>query len=199
MERYRNAQPHTMVDIARPYELWSLDAETAKIDRDILEVGVWRGGTGLLLAAHAQVVSRGRDVFLCDTFKGVVKAGQRDTAYAGGEHADANIDGVNKLLTENDVHNCIILPGIFPDETGPIIASRRFSLCHIDVDVYDSGLGVFDWVWPRMAPGGVVVLDDYGFGMCPGITQLCEESRARPDLVFIHNLNGHAVLMKTKA
>jgi O-methyltransferase len=44
-----------------------------------------------------------------------------------------------------------------------------------------------------------VVFDDYGFRGCVGITLLAEELRARQDLVFVHNANGHAILVKTKA
>jgi len=199
MELFQRIQGHTLVDVMRCHELWSLVAESSKIAGDILEVGVWKGGTGCILASRAQMIGRKGDVFLCDTFRGVVKAGPHDASYVGGEHADTSIDSVNQLLIDVGVHNCIILPGIFPDETGAIIASRRFSLCHIDVDVYESGRGIFDWVWPRMAPGGVVVFDDYGFSVCTGITILGEDLRARDDLVFIHNLNGHALLVKTKA
>ncbi len=173
-------------------------AETAKIDGDILEVGVWRGGTGCIMAARAQMIGRTCNVFLCDTFSGVVKAGAIDQD-VGGEHADTSIGIVNQCLTDAGVHNCIILTGIFPDETGPAIASRRFSLCHIDVDVYRSALEVFEWVWPRMSPGGVVVFDDYGAQGCAGITILVQELRARRDLLFIHNINGHAIFIKTKA
>jgi O-methyltransferase len=189
---------YTLVDPMRCHELWSLVAETAKIDGDILEVGVWRGGTGCIMAARAQMIGRTCNVFLCDTFKGVVKAGAND-GYVGGEHADTDIGIVNQLLTDAHVHNCIILTGIFPDETGPAIASRRFSLCHIDVDVYRSALEVFEWVWPRMSPGGVVVFDDYGTEGCEGMTILAHELRTRQDLVFIHNINGHAIFIKTKS
>ena len=58
--------------------------------RDVLEVGVWRGGTGCLLAAKAQSLNRNATVFLCDTFSGVVKAGEIDNFYKGGEHADTS-------------------------------------------------------------------------------------------------------------
>jgi len=197
MELYPRIGEHTLVDALRCYELWCLVSETAKVDGDILEVGVWRGGTGCILGAREQMTGRKRNVFLCDTFCGVVKAGSIDT-YSGGEHADTDIGIVNQLLMDTNVHNCIILKGIFPDETGPSIASRRFSLCHIDVDVYQSGLDIFEWVWLRMSPGGVVVFDDYGFPGCVGITTLVEQLRTREDLVFIHNLNGHAILVKTK-
>jgi O-methyltransferase len=199
MGLYSRVQPFTLVDHIRCHELWNFVSETAKIDGDILEVGVWRGGTGCIMAARAQMIGRKGEVFLCDTFRGVVKAGASDPNYSGGEHADTDIEIVNQLLADTNVHNCIILQGIFPDETGPVIASRRFSLCHIDVDVYESARDVFDWVWPRMSPGGAVVFDDYGFRGCIGITMLAEDLRARQDLVFIHNANGHAILVKTKA
>jgi O-methyltransferase len=199
MELSERVRAFTLVDTIRCHELWSLVAETAKIEGDILEVGVWRGGTGCIMAARAQMLGRKGDVFLCDTFRGVVKAGVHDDGYSGGEHADTDIEIVNQLLVTLGVRNCILLPGIFPDETGPVIASRRFSLCHIDVDVHESARVVFDWVWPRMGAGGVVVFDDYGFRACPGITMLCDDLRARQDLVFVHNLNGHAVLVKTAA
>jgi O-methyltransferase len=44
-----------------------------------------------------------------------------------------------------------------------------------------------------------VVFDDYGFKGCIGIAMLGEDLRTRQDLVFIHNTNGHAILVKTRA
>jgi O-methyltransferase len=48
-----------------------------------------------------------------------------------------------------------------------------------------------------MPVGGVVVYDDYGFLRCDGITRHVDEQRGRPDRRVIHNLNGHAVVVKT--
>lgn len=42
-----------------------------------------------------------------------------------------------------------------------------------------------------------MVFDDYGFLGCEGVTRFCDEFRACPGLVFLHNLNGHAVFVKT--
>src|SRR4051794_33377208 len=83
---YEQVRGHTLVDIYRCYELWQIGAQLAKIEGDVLEVGVWRGGTGCLLGASIQ--STGKRIYLADTFSGVVKAGARDTQYSGGEHAD---------------------------------------------------------------------------------------------------------------
>jgi O-methyltransferase len=52
------------------------------IQGSILEVGVWRGGTGAILAKGAE--ANGKRVFLADTFEGAVKAGSKDTPYIGG-------------------------------------------------------------------------------------------------------------------
>jgi len=57
---------------------------------------------------------------------------------------------------------------------------------------------VLDWVWPRMPVGGIVVFDDFGFASTPGIAKLVHEQEARGDLVALQNLNGHAILVKTR-
>jgi O-methyltransferase len=48
-----------------------------------------------------------------------------------------------------------------------------------------------------MPVGGLVVYDDYGFPRCDGITRHVDEQRTLADRVVIHNLNGHAVVLKT--
>jgi O-methyltransferase len=53
-----------------------------------------------------------------------------------------------------------------------------------------------EWLWPKLVPGGIVVFDDYGFQFCDGVTQLVNEERIKKDRIVIHNLNGHAILIK---
>jgi len=191
---YESSKKNTLVDIYRCYELWSLIKQTNKLNGDVIEIGVWRGGTGSLLAKAA---SKETTVFLCDTFSGVVKAGSKDNQYFGGEHSDTSVDVVNQLFNELKISNFSILKGIFPDETGKSIENRKFRFCHIDVDVYQSAKDIFSWAWERLVTGGVVVFDDYGFAACEGITDLVNnELASREDLIMLHNLNGHAILIK---
>lgn len=192
----------TQVDISRCYELWTLIPQTAQLPGAILEVGVWRGGTGALLAARAETTTSPgaagqATVYLADTFQGVVKAGPKDDYYRGGEHADASAAQVAELLTGLQIRNARILEGVFPEETAAQIAEEAIRFCHIDVDVYQSARDTLEWVWPRMAVGGVVVYDDYGFYGCEGVTALGNEDFDRPDRIMIHNLNGHGILVKT--
>jgi O-methyltransferase len=196
-EVFHEVQSHTLVGIQRCYELWHLMGQVQHLDGDVIEVGVWRGGTGALLAKKSHTESRDNRVYLCDSFRGVVKAGPMDPMYEGGEHADTTRASVEGLLLSMGVDNVEILTGVFPEETAHLIPKEtRFRLCHIDVDVYQSAKDVLDWVWGRMVVGGVVVFDDYGFYTCEGITKLVNEEARKRDRLMIHNLNGHALLVK---
>jgi len=194
MEIYQCVRSHTLVDIYRCYELWELVRQVQGTEGDVLEVGVWRGGTGAVLAAAARRFKRDADTVLCDTFSGVVKAGERDQAYRGGEHADTSPEIVVRLLESLSLRNCRVVTGIFPDEVAEQMPNRPVALCHIDVDVYESARSISAWVAPRLVPQGILVFDDYGFLSCPGVTQLVDEMREDQRWYFTYNLNGHAIL-----
>lgn len=195
---YDAVKYHTLVDHYLCYDLWQLVAEAAKLGRgDLLEVGSWRGGTGCVIAKQAELSGIRNMVYLCDTFKGVVKAGALDPRYKGGELADSSPEVVDRLVRKVGLNNVQVLAGIFPEETGHLIADREFRFCHIDVDVYQSAADCVGWVWPRLINGGLIVYDDYGFKGCEGVTRFVNEQRLERDRLILHNLNGHAVAIKT--
>jgi O-methyltransferase len=193
---HRAVHKNTLVDVWRCHELWSLVGELRDVPGAILEVGVWRGGTGALMAACAADLDIDDMVYLCDTWEGVVKTAAVDTYYRDGKHDDTSLEIVQQLLGRLNLTNVDCLPGIFPDDTGEKIADKTFRLCHIDVDVYRSAKDVLEWVWPRLSPHGVVVFDDYGFPACPGVTQLVDELRMLDDRLVLHNINGHGIVVK---
>jgi O-methyltransferase len=196
-EVFEAIRGNTLVDKYRCYELWQLVAEVAKLEAgDFIEIGVWRGGTGALIARRSEMAGLRSTVYLCDTFQGVAKAGALDAAYKGGEHSDTTKAIVMNLCHALKADRVQILEGIFPDDTGGIVQDRMFRFCHIDVDVYQSAKDIVDWIWPRLVPGGVIVYDDYGFHSCSGITRFVNEERLKPDRFVVHNLNGHAITLK---
>ena len=178
--------------------LWAAFPD-ARLERtgERLAHGSFLAAPAKLLATHrAPLEGLPATVFLCDTFTGVVKAGAKDGEYTGGEHSDTSAEGVKALAAQLGLDNVRVLKGIFPDETARNLDSCRFRLCHIDVDVYDSARDVFDWCWTRLPVGGLVVFDDFGFHDCEGVTRLVTELATRRDVLFLHNLNGHALLIK---
>jgi O-methyltransferase len=198
LKAYVHAKGNTLVDIYRCFDLWSLLEQASKAGAgDILEVGVWRGGTGSILAKKAQLMNLSSKVYLADTFSGVVKAGPKDSGYVGGEHADTSLDLVKNFFKGLSL-SAEFLKGIFPDQRPSNFDQKSFIFCHIDVDTYESGLSIFEWVWPRLLVGGIVVFDDHGFYRCAGVTRLCEELKKRKSLTYLYNLNGHGVFVKTQ-
>lgn len=191
----KHVRPNTLVDIYRCYELWAISKRLKDTQGSILEVGVWKGGTGCILAEN---MNSSDSLYLCDTFSGVVKTSEKDNFYKGGEHGDVDFERVMKLFLSYDKKNIQILKGIFPDKTSKDINSKElFKLCHIDVDAYASAKDIFEWVWPKTIRNGYIIFDDYGFASCEGITRLVNEIvNTRNDLHFIYNVNGHAILIK---
>ena len=198
IEVFSKIRKNTLVDVYRCWELWETASQVIKsVPGDFLEVGVWKGGTAAVLTSKMAKLDPTRTVYLADTFEGVVKAGLNDSVYVGGEHRDTSIPIVQDLLDNQlKVSNYKILKGVFPDTTGSEIIDLVFSLVHIDVDVYQSSKEIFNWVWPRIAKGGVVIFDDYGFTLCDGVTKHVNEMKNDTDKLVFYNLNGHAIIIK---
>lgn len=195
---YQAIKQNTLVDIYRCWELWEgISNVTKSIPGDVLEVGVWQGGTGSIMAKRLQMLAPERTIFLADTFEGVVKAGKNDSKYVGGEHSDTSEALVQDLLSKKlGLRNFNILKGIFPDQTGSGLEKHVFSMVHIDVDVYQSCKEIVDWIWPRLSVGGIIFFDDYGFTNCDGVVRYINEQKPLNDRLIFHNLNGHAIAVK---
>jgi O-methyltransferase len=199
VETYRAIQGDTLVDLYRCYELWDLVGQSRHLEGALIEIGVWRGGTGGLIAKRAELTGIREPVYLCDTFAGVVKASSRDSYYKGGEHGDASRAQVEELLHDRlGLRNAVIVQGVFPEESASLVHHDRFRFCHIDVDVYDSANDILSWIWDKLVVGGVIVYDDYGFPRTSGITRHVDEHRDDADRVTLYNLNGHAIVVKVR-
>ena len=190
---YEQIKYNTLVDIYRCYELYSFAKSVQYIEADVLEVGVWKGGTARLLS---QFIDGNNTLYLADTFEGVVKASYKDSLYKGGEHNDTSETIVNELLGSSAKQNTVLLTGIFPEATGDMVKNKSFKLVHIDVDTHNSAKDTFEFIWDRLVPGGIVVFDDYGFNGCEGVTDYFNKLSLK-NVVKLYNINGHGIIIKT--
>lgn len=195
---YTAIKNNTLVDIYRCFSLWELIKQTSKCaEGDLIEIGVWKGGSGALIAERVKMLAMNVTVYLCDTFTGVVKTSERDSYYKGGEHADTSIRIVQQLMDKLVLDNVNIVQGIFPEEVKDIFINKRYRFVHIDVDAYRSAKEVFEYVWPDVVSGGIVVFDDYGFPTTSGVTMLVEELMVeKSNGICINTLNGQAIFIK---
>ena len=134
------------------YQLHMAVRQTAKIPGDIAEVGVYQGGSSMIICT-----AKGeKHLHLFDTFEGIPTVENIDR-FRQGQFASQLEETRDYLKDQENVH---FYKGIFPDTAGPI-EDRTFSFVHLDVDTYESTVNGIRFFYPRMNRGGVIISHDY--------------------------------------
>ncbi|HMQ21784.1 MAG TPA: TylF/MycF/NovP-related O-methyltransferase [Planctomycetota bacterium] len=187
---FRSIATHTIVDHVRCFMLAQFCRQVNTLAGDVAEVGVYRGGTAKLLAT---LRTPGKDLHLFDTFAGMPTCDPARDKHSLGDFADTSETAVRDFLGDAaDVH---MHKGVFP-ATGAAVTTRRFSLVHVDCDIYQSVLDCCRFFHPRMVQGGVLVFDDYGFVSCPGAKNAVDEYFATQLETPIYLPTGQAFVVK---
>ncbi|MEV0381660.1 TylF/MycF/NovP-related O-methyltransferase [Nonomuraea sp. NPDC050643] len=170
MEAARRCEGLTLTSPAAQYALWSATRYTvaAGIPGAVVECGVWRGGS-MLLSALALLGEPDRDLYLFDTFDWSWEPPGDQDGPTGGPVAVAQMSAG---ASAEEVHARIAATG-YPagrircvrglvQETVPGQAPDRIALLRLDTDQYESTRHELRELYPRVSPGGVVLIDDYG-------------------------------------
>ena len=149
------------------------------------ECGVWRGGSivAMILTLQELGVSD-RDVYLYDTFEGMTAPTEADTspidepaletwqkAEEGG-HRAWEYYFEEDVFNEDMVRENVLSTG-YPEErvhfvrgkvedTLPEHAPDQLALLRLDTDWYESTKHELVHLYPKVSPGGVLIIDDYG-------------------------------------
>ncbi|MFJ5487135.1 TylF/MycF/NovP-related O-methyltransferase [Hansschlegelia beijingensis] len=144
---------------------------------DVAECGLRFGkSTAFMLAADEAK----RTYCLFDSFEGLsapqAEDALSDTGKAYWDQADLSVpeDRVRANLAGFPDKTLLFFKGWIP-ERFPEVADRTFALLHVDVDLYQPTRDALEFFWPRLAPGGMVVCDDYGSRKCPGAKRAFDE------------------------
>jgi O-methyltransferase len=142
-----------------------MDTARACPPGDLVEVGVYQGGSASCLAEVAR--EQGRRLFLFDTFAGMPHADYSIDHHKEGEFADVSLESIRAAIPD-----AIFRVGVFPetltDDVGPI------ALAHVDCDQYKSIRDCCIHLAPRMVPGGIMIFDDPD--ALPGARKALEDS-----------------------
>lgn len=149
--------------------LFDLASRASVLDGDVAEVGVYKGGTALMLA---EVFPR-RTVYAFDTFGGMPGTADVLDVHKPGDFADTSIEAVRAALAGHA--NVDLRLGLFP-ETARGLESRVFCFAHFDGDLYQSCRDFISFFSPRMVPGGIMVFDDWEWHGCPGVKRAIGEA-----------------------
>jgi O-methyltransferase len=137
---------------------------------DLIEAGVWRGGAGILMRAVLAVHGvTDRTVWLADSFQGLPRPRSRRFPADRGDrqHRQSFLAASQEEVQTNFTRYGLLddrvrlVAGWFAD-TLPTLRGRRWALIRLDGDMYESTLIALESLYPGLAPGGYLIVDDYG-------------------------------------
>ena len=147
------------------------------IEGDIVECGVWRGGSMMTAALTLQRLGVQRRLQLFDTYEGMTKPGEWDVRSHGvselerwersggavGKEAEVSMGEVRAAMasTGYDMSLVTLVKGSV-EETLPGAVPEAIALLRLDTDYYSSTRHELEHLYPRLAYGGVLIIDDYG-------------------------------------
>ena len=202
-ELYRRVGPYTMTTPPRIYALVrAVEYVTRRgVPGALVECGVWRGGS--MMAAALTLLRLGatdRDLYLYDTFAGMPPPSEADTTRTGESAAELLAQGdesshIRAIASLDDVRAAVLSVG-YPEErvrfveglveeTLPATAPQQIALLRLDTDWYRSTKHELVHLYPRLAPGGVLILDDYGHWQ--GARRAVDEYLAENGVVLLLN------------
>lgn len=181
-ETMRQVRPYTMTSLERLFALIQAVryVSGAGIAGDIVECGVWRGGS--MMAAALTLLECGdanRHLHLFDTFEGMSAPTEKDVA-VDGQIARDLLAAQRKedptsawcFATIDDVKATMALTGYEPgrvhfvkgkvEETIPANAPESIAILRLDTDWYESTRHEMEHLFPRLVRGGILIVDDYG-------------------------------------
>ena len=186
-------------DKNRYYSLWLQLHRILKnnIPGDLAELGVYKGETAKLI--HHLIPDR--DLFLFDSFSGLPKQVIREDCDGTVRPQTVKFDNttpdeVLKYIKGNE--KIIVKEGIFP-ETAEGLENKTFAFVHIDADLYQSTLDALLFFYPRLSPGGMILVHDYNHNW-EGVEKAINEfSKTIPEgFAELPDMYGSALLIKNK-
>ena len=170
--------PYTMTSPARIFAVCAAAryVETNNIEGAFVECGVWKGGSSM---AAALTFKTPRPMVLFDTFAGMTAATEHDRHARSGQLASSMFrasepkDALWCYSPLEEVRRNMLSTG-YPEaqvtyvkgkveDTLPAAAPSKIAVLRLDTDWYESTRHELEHLYPRLSPGGVLIIDDYGY------------------------------------
>lgn len=200
IEIIRAVESYTMTSTERIHALVHAVRHIVRnrIAGDMVECGVWKGGSVMAMALTLlQLGERDRSLYLFDTFSGMTTPSDVDVDYEGRQ-AHVILDAVRCEASQQEVEKAVFSTGydrekihFVPgrvEETIPDRAPASIALLRLDTDWYESTQHELLHLFPLLARGGVIIIDDYGHWR--GARQAVDEYIAQNQVpLFLHRID----------
>lgn len=174
-------QPYTMTSPERMFSLInSVEYISAnKIEGDVVECGVWRGGSSMIMAKKMLELNQNqRHIYMYDTYDGMSEPTDSDLQHDGQvaeqmlNTSDKEKDQIwcysaldevknNMKKTGFDTEKIHFIQGKVED-TIPNVLPKKIAILRLDTDWYESTKHEMQHLFPLLVKGGVLIIDDYG-------------------------------------
>ena len=155
------------------------------------ELGVYRG----FFARCINQLMPERKLYLFDSFEGFSEDASACQSFQAA-HRNTAIEKVLAILPHPE--SVTVKPGFFPASLNGL--EERFCLVSLDVDFYQTTLDGLRYFWPRLEPGGYLLLHDWGSPKLPGVAKALTDYEVqigcRLPAVPLCDVGGSLVLCK---
>lgn len=152
--------------------------ECGDLRGDLIEFGTYNGGLSLLLGLLLKRRGWDKKIYMLDSFMGLPASDDPldgDFRHRGGNYA-ANLDRVREAISACELDNiAVVHPGWFHESVQTLPQDLTISLAHVDGDLYESTRIALDYVLPRLAEGGAIVMDDFYSARTIGVATAFKE------------------------
>lgn len=183
---YKTCGPYTMTGPGKMYALYK--AVCYVIEREIsgcmVECGVWKGGSSMIMATTLKLhKEQCRDLYLYDTYTGMSKPSNEDRRQNLDELQQAEVLSKweqkqqenynewcfssltevkrNLSLTGYPEQRLFFVKGKVEDTLQKIVPESSISILRLDTDWYQSTKKELSVLFPKLAIGGILIIDDY--------------------------------------
>lgn len=212
---YHQCKPYTMLSVERLYANYKAVEYVCKnkIEGSIVECGVWKGGSMMLMIETLKLHHEMRRVYLYDTFAGMPQPDEVDKKASGMRAFEKwhtlQRQGYNEWCYSSldEVKNNIAMTGYDPDlvhyiegkveETIPIVLPEKIAVLRLDTDWYSSTRHELEYLFPLLTTGGVLIIDDYGSwqGARKAVDEFMEKHQVKMLLSRIDNTGRIGIKM----
>ena len=187
-------------DRNRFYSLWFVleGLKNKNIVGNLAEVGVFKGETAKVI--HYMLPER--KLYLFDSFSGLPAQVIREDCDGTIRPQTVSFEQTSKTEVEkyiNGNENVEIREGIFP-ETAQGLEENTFAFIHLDADLYQSTLDGLNFFYPKLTPGGSILIHDYNHNW-EGVKKAVDEFEQTVPEQFIelYDMYGSVLLTKNKS
>lgn len=162
-----------------------------QVPGDFVEVGCYRGATSVWLRSLLDCVGdERRTVHVFDSFQGLPKPKTVDLDHVGEGDLVASPEDVLNIHEKWGKRQPVVHPGWFRDTLHGELPDQ-IAFAYLDGDFYDSIMVSLEQCVPRMARGGIIVIDDYAdtvlnpkvWNGLPGVKRACDDFFGLPSPV----------------